>query len=233
MKKRILTVALVVAMLATCFAGTYAYLTDTEAQKNTFTTGNVYIALDEQKIGSTDRTTETQDYKLFPGTVVTKDPTITVDKDSEDAWVAAKVIVSAQPTEEKALYDLIGLAGTDLININAVASGGLLAKTSTAVSNWNGLALVHETDDCVIYQVAGNNTWTLYIFMKAAQTANTKTVLFDTLTIPTEWDNAEMDVVDTLEINVQAFATQTDGFANCFTAMTTAFENDFPFATNP
>ena len=233
MKKRILAIALVVALLATCFAGTYAYLTDYEAQKNTFTTGNVHITLDEQKIGSTERTTETQDYTLFPGTVVTKDPTITVTADSVNAWVAAKVTVSAQAVGELDLHDLIGIDGTDLININAVASGGLLEKTSTAVNNWNGLALVHETADCVVYQVAGDNTWTLYIFMKAEQAANAKIVLFDTLTIPTAWDNAEMDVVDTLEINVQAFATQTYGFGDCFTAITTAFAAEFPFATNP
>lgn len=228
MKKRIITICLVAALLATCFAGTYAYLTDTEAQKNTFTTGNVYIALDEQIIGSTDRTTETQDYKLFPGTIITKDPTITVDEKSEDAWVAAKVTVSAQKVGEKDLLDLIGIPGTNMINVNAVASGGLLEKTSTAKENWNGLALVHETEECVIYQAPGTNTWTLYIFMKNVQKANAKTILFDTLTIPAAWDNAEMDVVDTLEINVQAFATQAYGFADCFTAMTAAFETEFP-----
>ena len=43
MKKRILTVALVLALLATCFAGTYAYLTDTAAAVNTMTLGNVHI----------------------------------------------------------------------------------------------------------------------------------------------------------------------------------------------
>ena len=37
MKKRIITICLVAALLATCFAGTYAYLTDTKAVKNTFT----------------------------------------------------------------------------------------------------------------------------------------------------------------------------------------------------
>lgn len=228
MKKRILTVALVVALLATCFAGTYAYLKDTDSVKNTFTTGNVYIALDEQKIGSTDRTTETQDYELFPGTIITKDPTITVDANSENAWVAAKVTVSAQAVGELDLHDLIGIAGTELIDINQVADGGLLEKTSTAKENWNGLALVHETQDCVIYQAPGTNTWTLYIFMKAAQAPNAEIVLFDTLTIPTAWDNAEMNVVDTLEINVQAFATQAYGFADCFTAMTAAFKTEFP-----
>ena len=94
MKKRILTVALVVALLATCFAGTYAYLKDTKAQKNTFTIGNVYITLDEAKVDGTGRTTETQDYKLFPAMAVTKDPTITVASDSEDAYIAAIVTIT-------------------------------------------------------------------------------------------------------------------------------------------
>lgn len=43
MKKRILTIALVIALLATCFAGTYAYLTDKDAATNTMTLGNVVI----------------------------------------------------------------------------------------------------------------------------------------------------------------------------------------------
>ena len=47
MKKRIVTIALVVALLATCFGGTLAYLKDSETQLNTFTTGNVLISLDE------------------------------------------------------------------------------------------------------------------------------------------------------------------------------------------
>lgn len=230
MKKRILTVALVVALLATCFAGTYAYLTDTKAVKNTFTAGNVYITLDEAKVDGTGRTTETQDYKLFPAMTITKDPTITLVEGSEDAWVAAKVTVSAQKVGEKGLLDLIGIPGTNMINVNAVAFGGLLAKTPAAKENWNGLALVHETDDCVIYQKAGTNTWTLYIFMKNVQKAETKTVLFDTLTIPAKWNNAEMAVINTLEINVQAYAVQAYGFENCYHAMTTAFANEFDFS---
>ncbi len=43
MKKRIVTIALVVALLATCFAGTYAYLTDKDAATNTMTLGKVDI----------------------------------------------------------------------------------------------------------------------------------------------------------------------------------------------
>ena len=49
MKKRIVTIALVVALLATCFAGTYAYLTDTDAATNVMTLGNVDIEQIEQE----------------------------------------------------------------------------------------------------------------------------------------------------------------------------------------
>jgi hypothetical protein len=43
MKKRIITISLVAALLATCFAGTYAYLMDTDEVKNTMTLGSVEI----------------------------------------------------------------------------------------------------------------------------------------------------------------------------------------------
>ena len=225
MKKRILVIALVVALVATCFAGSLAYLKDFEAAVNTFTTGKVEITLTEPEWNPD----QDGSLKVFPGQTYDKDPTITVDKYSEEAWVAAKVIVSADKVGELDLYALIGIKGTELIDINQVAEGGLLEKTSTAANNWNGLALVHETDDCVIYQVPGDNTWTLYIFMKDSQVATTTTVLFETLTIPARWDNAEMAVINTLEIKVKAFAAQKVGFDDCFTAMTTAFADEFDF----
>lgn len=235
MKKRILTVALVVALLATCFAGTYAYLTDTDEQVNTFTTGKVDIALDEavvekdttgNLVATNERTSENQEYHLFPAMTVTKDPTITVDADSEDAWVAAKVTITGD------LHSLIGVPGYDNIDIHKLASGGLVDGAATQVTGWNGLSMVYETAECVIYQKADkeNNTWTLYIFMKAVQKKDAKIVLFNTLSIPAEWDNAEMAKVNGMKIDVQAFAVQANGFADCFEAMTTAFETDFPFA---
>lgn len=47
MKKRIITISLVIALLATCFAGTYAYLTDIDAAKNVMVLGNVDIEQNE------------------------------------------------------------------------------------------------------------------------------------------------------------------------------------------
>lgn len=217
MKKRIVTLALVVALVATCFGGTYAYLKDTKAVKNTFTTGNVYIDLAE--------TGTFNEFKLFPGDEITKDPTITLKAGSEAAYVAAKVTVSSNAD----LSQLIGITGTDMIDINVVAKGGLISGTPVA-ETWNGLA-VHSVNGCHIYQKADKaaKAWTLYIFMDAQQTAGTVTTLFNKLTIPTTWDNAQMDMIEDLDIDVKAFAAQAHGFANCYDAMTKAFGTEFSF----
>ena len=50
MKKKILSIALVVAMVAVIAAGSLAYFTDKKAAKNTFTVGNVKIALLESSL---------------------------------------------------------------------------------------------------------------------------------------------------------------------------------------
>lgn len=50
MKKKILSIALVVAMVAVIAAGSLAYFTDTDDAKNTFTVGNVHIQLLESKL---------------------------------------------------------------------------------------------------------------------------------------------------------------------------------------
>lgn len=236
MKKKIFAIVLCVAMLAIAvIGGTMAYFTDTDAQTNTFTAGKVDISLDEAIVEKnaagnlvatgkrTDETQTLQNYHLFPAMSITKDPTITVAADSEDAYIAAVVTITGD------IYDLIGVPGYDNIDITKLASGGLMAKASTQVQGWNGLSMVYETEDCVIYQDAdkANNTWTLYIFMKAAQAANAKVVLFDTLTIPARWDNAEMAKINGMNIVVNAYATQTNGFADCYTAITTAFESAF------
>lgn len=50
MKKKILSIALVVAMVAVIAAGSLAYFTDKDAAENTFTVGNVHIKLLESSL---------------------------------------------------------------------------------------------------------------------------------------------------------------------------------------
>lgn len=235
MKKKIFALMLCIAMLAVAVVGgTLAYFTDEAEQTNTFTAGSLGLTLDEAVVEKDDngdlvatgeRTTEEQSYHLYPAQTITKDPTITLDDDSEDAYVAAIVTITGD------LYDLIGIDGLDTINIHALASGGLLKdQAGASYGSYFGLG-VFQNDNYAIYQAAdkANNTWTLYVFMKEAQVAGTETVLFDTLTIPADYDNEEMAKLNGMEINVAAYAAQANGFDSCYDAMTSAFPTAFAF----
>lgn len=67
MKKKILSIALVVAMIAVIAAGSLAYFTDKDSATNTFTSGNVNINLIEQERGANGELQAfTQNKKLYP-----------------------------------------------------------------------------------------------------------------------------------------------------------------------
>lgn len=80
MKKRIITICLALAILASLAAGaSLAYFTDTDNETNTFTTGKVDIKLVE--------TFDPDNAKLLPGANVNKDVYIELEEGSEDAYV--------------------------------------------------------------------------------------------------------------------------------------------------
>ena len=240
MKKKILAIALVVCMAVVAIAGaSLAYLTDKDDQVNTFTSGKVDITLDEAEVTLDEdgyiaevlenRTSEDQDYgKMYPGQIITKDPTITVTEDSEKAYVAAKVTITATD-----LQSLIGIEGTDLIDINALASGGLMAEEFAEKAEHplaGGVLPVFGNENYSIYQAKEGDAYVLYIFIENIMAPGEAVTLFDTITIPTEWTNEQMALIVDLEIRVDAYAVQVQTFDDCFDAMTTAFANDFPFA---
>ena len=95
MKKKILALCLVVALMTVAIAGaTLAYFNDvTDEVKNTFTMGKVDIDLDEAPVDADDKATEGDRVKeneysnnMVPGHVFDKDPTIHVDAKSEDCY---------------------------------------------------------------------------------------------------------------------------------------------------
>ena len=240
MKKKILAVALAAIMLLVAITGaSLAYLTDKDDQVNTFTSGKVDITLDEAVVTLDedgyiaevleDRTSEDQDYgKMYPGQIITKDPTITVTEDSEKAYVAAKITITATD-----LQSLIGIEGTNLIDINALASGGLMAEEFAAKDEHplaGGILPVFGNENYSIYQAKEGDAYVLYIFIENIMAAEESVTLFDTLTIPAEWTNEDMAKIVDLEVRVDAYAVQVQTFDDCFDAMTTAFANDFPFA---
>lgn len=78
--------------------GTMAYLTSNETVTNTFTVGSVKITLDEADVDDSDKDGDITDrdkensYKLLPGHLYVKDPTIHVDSNSEDCFLFVKVV---------------------------------------------------------------------------------------------------------------------------------------------
>ena len=83
-KKKLLTLIVSTSLITGCIlGGTLAWLTDkTNPITNTFTIGNVDIDLKEE-------TGET--YKMIPGVVLPKDPTVIVEAGSEACWLFVKV----------------------------------------------------------------------------------------------------------------------------------------------
>ena len=94
MKKTIAIIALVVLVAVASVLGTMAYLTSTAKVENTFTMGDVKIKLDETDVNNPegDRVTK-NDYEVYPGAVVTKDP-IVHNVGANGAYIRATVNVS-------------------------------------------------------------------------------------------------------------------------------------------
>ena len=94
--KALLLALCAVLLVAASVLGTLAYLTSQDQVTNTFTVGKVKINLDEAPVNEYGEEVEgnrvkENTYKLIPGHTYTKDPTITVDDESEDCWLFAKI----------------------------------------------------------------------------------------------------------------------------------------------
>lgn len=103
-RKALLMMMCAVLLVVASVFGTLAYLTDSQAVKNTFTVGQISMSMDEAKVneagqklnaagevwatGDTlaDRVLENT-YHLLPGHTYSKDPIIHVDANSEDAYI--------------------------------------------------------------------------------------------------------------------------------------------------
>lgn len=238
MKKKIVSLALVVALIAIAAMGTLAYFTDTDDATNTFTTGDVAIDLTEAVVepdekGNLVATDERQDVleneeesydygKLYPGQTIDKDPTIEV-LGSEDTYVAAKIIVT---DGEGDLTKIMGLED-GLLNIQTVVYGGLVKENDT-LKEYNGLVPVFGDETYSVYQqVEGDGIYVFYVFIEDPMITGDSVTIFKQLRIPAEWDNEEMAEMKDLTIKVEAYGTQSFGFDSCFEAMNAAFPDAF------
>lgn len=224
--RKILAAICATALIVCISVGaTIAYLTSDDQVVNTFTVGKVEITLDEtntDELGVADgtgRSDEGNEYQLYPGRTYLKDPQIHVDANSEDCWVVAKVVVTADSLAN--VRSVIGYgADKKLLGLNGIVTGGVFDKEYTD----NGDGSYTSKDGTIeLLQVAGENENTFYIYYLTKQIAGANLELFHDLVIPQEWTNTEIGNMAGLKMDVTAYAVQKDGFDNVKTAFTTAF----------
>lgn len=197
-KAILLCVSIAVLVVATVM-GTLSYLTDTEEVVNTFTVGNVDIKLDEadvdqngEPIIGADRVIENQ-YHLIPGGEYVKDPTVTVIKGSEEAYVRMLVTISD-------IADIKEVLGNDFLPENYVANWDR--------DIWRCADIKDNGDDTVTYEFRYNKTVNAF-------NANSDIVLeplFTKIKVPGELDKEHLSQIKEMKITVKGNAIQKAGF---------------------
>lgn len=254
MKKKILTLCLVVALAATAIVGgTLAYFTDTDTETNTFTAGGVKIDLIEQQVNKEGTALEKfeQNQVLMPivgsaqgdkdqfGQPVAEnyiDKIATIKNDGKsDAYVRAYFAI---PSALDDGYDTFN-AGLNVLHFNFGNNNGI----STFGNEWNwknasGTWKYYETEiDGVKYNVY----YADYTKVLAAGATTEQFIsgvyldshvdMVDGKYVDTRDPQADISVLEgTVKCPVMAVAVQTAGFDSVEAAVTAAFGPNFdPF----
>ena len=220
MKKKILSLCLVVCLAATAIiGGTLAYFTDTDAKANVFTTGNVSIDLIEKF---------DEDALLMPGKDITKEVDIKNDG-SEPAYVRAHIAIPAildsgsEDNPEFAAYNntlhwnFSGASTADgLWNWNSSKDGANYPGNGGA---WN---MYKSTIDGVEYNVY---VATYETALKADATTSDHAIT--KVYLDTKVTNEDMTAITTelgtIKVLVAVEGAQVEGFDNAYDALNTQF----------
>lgn len=232
--RRVLLLACCAVMLVAMSVGaTLAYLTSSDSVTNTFTVGNVQIELWETDVnlaGEKDGETpvKANEYKLMPGQSYIKDPTVTVLAGSEPCYVGVHIQVS----DFDKLFETIGYVeyGEQYLSISDIVTGGLFPfEVSMHWEPIDGYSAWMGTNALLIQKAA---TGDFYVIYTEPQNANTKLTLFDTLTIPEDWDREEINQLNNAEIKLTAYAVQAEGFDGYEALYEGGFDDVFGFIRN-
>ena len=188
----------VVLTVSVSTLGTLAYLTSQDTVVNTFAVGKVAITLDETKVTpdgqpvvGADRVKENV-YHLVPGMTYTKDPTVTVAKGSEKAYVRMLVTVNC--------YDAL----TDIFGEPFLPQHFVSGWDSNV---WVSTEVIDVDTDTATYEFRYQGT--------VSPPANHDLVLdalFDSITVPDTLDGDDLESLADLKITVIGHAIQAVGF---------------------
>lgn len=200
-KKLTLVVTCIVLVAAMVIGGTLAYFTDTKTANNTFTMGNVKIALDETNVKDPegDRVTSNE-YDVYPGQTVTKDP-IVHNTGKNGAYIRATVnvynwmnLVAAYYPDFKETFPNDGYKAALNLLVGELGEGwsvvDVVAGDTFTIGQFDAKFVLKY--DGVL--AAGTDT----------------TAMFQTVTIPAGIDNANASSFQSVKVVAQAI--QADGF---------------------
>lgn len=204
MKKILLCCVCIIAVTAASAAGTMAWLTDRESAVNTFTVGQVDITVDETKVNADGTPVEGADrvqaneYHLLPGCVYTKDPAVTVQENSEDAYV--RMILTVHNASD----------------VQAILDKYSLGDFSALIGGWDKDTWLYNgyTED------TGANTISFEFrypeTVAAGDTAVQLPALFETLIVPGEVTGEELQALydGGFKMEVLGHAIQAAGFTS-------------------
>ena len=199
MKNRKLWVAVMATVLLVMVSvlGTLAYLTDSSEVVNTFTMGKVQIQLDEAVVDANgaptdERTEEGNTYHLLPGGRYVKDPTITVKKGSEEAYVRMLVTFNSY----KELKAIFGDAFTP----------------ASLTDGWDGAEWLScgKTEDLTVNTVTFEFRY--FETVKPSEEDLPLDALFDAIIVPQTMTGEQLQTLAGLEIVIEAHAIQAIGF---------------------
>ena len=210
--KKVLALLLAVVLLVGCSVmGTLAYLSSqTQVAKNTFTVGDVVIYLDEKDVDNSETGGDAllndgrdwgNEYHLTPACKHEKDPTVWVKEGSEKSYIRMMVTVTGLDQLKRALPEYVD-ATTDVFGLHNVVDG------------W-------EDDVWEFVGVVGNVYEFRYYTTYTADEDNGDNVddyedlepLFTHIKLPGEGlTNAELAMLEGVEIDVVAHAIQAEGF---------------------
>lgn len=201
MKKTIAIVALVVLVAVASVLGTLAYLTSTAKVENTFTMGDVKIKLDETDVKNPkgNRVTE-NDYEVYPGAVVTKDP-IVHNVGANGAYIRATVnvcnwmnLVGAYYPDFKETFPNEGYRAALNLLVGELGEG------------WSVVGV--EAGD--VFTIGQFDAKFILKYDGVLESGKDTTAMFQTVTIPAGIDNANTESFN--YVNVVAQAMQANGF---------------------
>ena len=220
-RRKILSLALIVALFAIVVSGTIAYFSDkTGDVKNEFKTANLQIELfehdqiaDEKNPGTWTASEELVAEEgeeavgvtyenILPGMVLPKDPTVRVLADSADCWVFVKGATELDTA--KALY--LAVNGKELTDADTTAANAVaILKTLTDFDDTKW--------EIVDFKLDGTKVLFVVRYKQIVPSAATATELnlFTKISVDKEWEADTMNALNNATLTLQAFAIQSYG----------------------